>query len=326
MNLIADIGGTNARLALAGAEGPDLSTLRSYRNADFASFDAVLTRYLADLGPPFLTAMVVAVAGPVRGTRARLTNRDWHFHDATLAERFGIEKVRLINDLTALGHAATRLDPSALTPLVTAEAPPDQQALVVGIGTGFNVSPVIPDGPRITCPSVEAGHVSLPGSVLRQITAHAPQVGDPYPTVEDLFSGRGFQDLLARVTGDSTGEEPSHGEDLVVQRHGELVGADAADLLARYGTPGTETASAAIDLYAQLIGLLLRDLTLAHLATGGLYLAGGVARGILSSPAAQHCEAILRQPSRFYDRQPPAWIITDDAAALIGCAGVAAQL
>ncbi len=307
MNLIADIGGTNARLALAGSADPEPLSLRRYRNADFASFEDVLERYLADTGEPRFKRMVIAVAGPILGNAAQMTNLSWRIAGPELVARFGAENVVLINDLTALGHAARHLGPDQLDNLVEGNAAPDlaQQALVVGIGTGFNVSPIIHCGDKVICPSVEAGHASLPMSVAREMARYAAGLDAFFPTIEHCFSGRGLQDFLHHMTG--------------------LQDTDAADHVARYGVQGYEKATAAVDLYATMLGHLLNDLTLAYLPARGIFLAGGVARSVLSTPAARHCAEIMRRPSQYYPGQVPAWIITGDVAALIGCASVASR-
>ncbi|WP_136637128.1 ROK family protein [Pseudooceanicola onchidii] len=300
MQVIADIGGTNARLALVGPDGMVPDSVRSYRNAGFARFDDLLTAYLAEVGQVGLTRLVVAVAGPVKGDSARLTNLDWTLSVPDLAAAFGAE-VRIINDLTALGYASPALRPDQLRPLVAGAAVARGQALVVGIGTGFNVSPVIPLNPGVICPGVEAGHASLPSACARALDHAMPGLSDSFPTVEDLFSGRGLQALVSAHSG-----------------------GEAAALVSSHGQ-GNAEGDAVVDLFARLIGLLLRDLSMLYLPTGGLYLAGGVARSVLSTAAARECAAILTAPSRFLAGPIPAWLIVEDAAALTGCAAVARQ-
>ena len=75
--LLADVGGTNARLALARNGVSDESSITRYRGDDYDSFDKVVQTYLAEQDNPRLSAVCVAVAGPVSGGKASLTNRDW---------------------------------------------------------------------------------------------------------------------------------------------------------------------------------------------------------------------------------------------------------
>lgn len=305
MNLIADIGGTNARFALAGSSGPRSGTLRSYRNADFARFDDLLNRYMQDIAQTLFECMVIAVAGPVRGDVVHMTNLDWHISVTSLVKNFGIQDVRIINDLTALGYATRHLEPETLEVLVecSLDHKAMRQALVVGIGTGFNVSPVIYRDNRVICLSVEAGHVSLPTSVAREMDRRVPGLDEFYPTVEHCFSGRGLRDFLRRVTGEQN--------------------ATVMQMIDSYRNETSAKVTDALDLYAVLLGQLLRELTLAYLPTGGIFLAGSVARSILSLQARSQCSQVLSRPSRFYSDRVPAWIVTEDSAALIGCAQIA---
>ena len=83
--LLADVGGTNARLALARNGVIDESSITRYRGDDYDSFDKVVQTYLAEQDNPRLSAVCVAVAGPVSGGKASLTNRDWDFSEDRLA-------------------------------------------------------------------------------------------------------------------------------------------------------------------------------------------------------------------------------------------------
>lgn len=306
MNLIADIGGTNARLALSVGSGPVAQTIRSYRNDDFDSFEDILSEYLSSVSDGPVTGMVVAVAGPVTGRTGRLTNRDWSLSSDHLEQRFGVDRAEIINDLTALGYAVPYLQKELLQSLVGDDTGPKtgQPMLVVGIGTGFNVSPVIPVGDRIVCPSVEAGHASMPYGVVLQGEKWISGFGQAFPTIEHLFSGRGLRRFL----------------DLTQAKMGEDVKAQ----IASEGTDDGKAALSQMDLYAMLMGHLVRDLSMTYLPTGGIFLAGGVARSIVSATAMHHSVDVLRSPSRFLANPPPVWLIVEDSAALFGCAYVAA--
>ncbi|WP_323785269.1 glucokinase [Thalassovita sp.] len=304
MRLVADIGGTNSRLALAQQGMVLPGTAHSYCNDDFTGFDAVADRFLDDTGEARIDEIVVAVAGPVNGTRARLTNRDWLFDADLITARLAGAQVRLINDLTALGHAVPVLDDQQLLRVAPGIVPdgPIRQSLVVGIGTGFNVSPVIQSGGAVLCPSVEMGHVTLPAGIGAALEARQPGLSPAFPTVEDCFSGRGLSHLCAALTG-----------------QGDLTPAQIID---GYGTSDELTGLA--DFYGDLIGWLLRDLLLAYMPMAGIYFAGSVARAVLSLPAATRTIATFRQPLPIDTRaQCPLWIIQDDRAGLLGCSRIA---
>lgn len=200
MRLVADIGGTNARLALSqdGVVLPE--TVRSFRNEDFDSFLAVAHRFLETTDAHDLTETVVAVAGPVWGTHAKLTNRDWRFEVGEIASALNLASVALINDLSALGHALLALKPTQLLPILPGEdaSASPTQSLIVGIGTGFNVCPVLHSAEKVECMEAEFGHMSLPLSVADIAQPVLGDISDVFPTVEECFSGRGYKAVLER--------------------------------------------------------------------------------------------------------------------------------
>lgn len=198
MRLVADIGGTNARLAFAQDRVVVLDSVRSYRNDQFDGFLTLVRTYLAQSDARDVSELIVAVAGPVLGDQARLTNRDWRFDANTLSADLGLRSVTLINDLSALGHALPSLSRSHLMSIYETGFNPAvaTQSLIVGIGTGFNVSPVLHFGDTVRCVDTEFGHVSLMGSVLLNATPELRNVFDKFSTVEECFSGRGYQAVM----------------------------------------------------------------------------------------------------------------------------------
>ncbi|MGD1883419.1 MAG: glucokinase [Paracoccaceae bacterium] len=288
--LVADVGGTNTRIGFAGRDGVLMESVRRYRNDDFPDFATLADGYLAGRDA---AAFTVAIAGPVGAQSGRLTNRDWHFDAPDLGARFGIPNVTLLNDLAALGHALPALPNSAL--LHVAEGQPDgPQGLVIGLGTGFNVSPV--HLTREVVFEAETGHASLPSDVaviLRQEIDPAP-----FPTVEDLFSGRGLKRLhVALGHADAPTEEIAKNEKTMA-------------------------------LMARALGALTRSLAYLYMPLGGMFFNGSLARALLNG---SHTRTVLAplQADPIFDgclARIPIRLLVDDAAALHGCARQAARL
>ncbi|MCA1336916.1 glucokinase [Pseudooceanicola marinus] len=295
MKLVADVGGTNVRFALAEGARILPQTIRAFRNDDFATFYAAADHYLAEAAPGALDRMCVAVAGPVTGDHARLTNRDWSFQIERLIESYAPE-ARLINDLEALGYSVPSLSADGVR-MVTEGTPAwGNQALVAGIGTGFNVSPVVirDDGPVV--PKAEMGHVQLATRIHEAVSARAKGAAHGFETVEHLFSGRGFERLWHLSTGRS--ETPA-----------ALMGSGDADLADH------------VTFYAGLMAMLAQDLTLAFLPGQGIHFAGGVARAVLSNGGGPaFAEAYGRPLALDTAWHVPVKLILDDTAALAGCA------
>ena len=305
MRLVADLGGTNCRLALVPAAGQSLKSVQSYRNEDFASFSDLLKRYLTSFGEPEITEIVIAAAGPVNGSAAdqtaQITNRDWSLSARDLSRGMGNIPVHFLNDLSALGHSLGDLiysDIAVVYPVPTVD--PLAQKLVIGIGTGFNVSPVIstPDG--VTCLHSEYGHVALPLDLHQALVAQIGSMAESFTTIECCFSGRGFTALHAAFAP-----------------HAPL--RSAAEIMA---APLRAEGTDFITFYAQLLALLSRNLLKGFLPLGGLYFAGSVARSLLTGPGRSGFVATYSQADpRFPALTAPVFCILEDAAALKGCAG-----
>ncbi|MAN56821.1 MAG: glucokinase [Paracoccus sp.] len=300
--LLGDVGGTNARLAIARNGVIDDNTVTRFRGDDFASFDDVVRRFQKDQDQRRITSVCIAVAGPVSGGKASLTNRDWDFDEHRLARLTDADHVRLINDLTALGYATPSLSGDGLA--VLREAPEDRarngQALVVGLGTGFNVCAVraLPGG-AITAMEAEEGHTHLPANIWQRLSETVgAEAARAFTSTEETFSGRG----LSRFHAARTGTDPVPGE-----------------RIARAAEAGDPQAVATYDLFAEMVGLMCRELTLHFMPLEGLYLAGSVGRSI-ADRIDRFSTGLLSQPfMRHIPENTPIFLIRDDMAALQGC-------
>lgn len=280
IRLVADVGGTNTRIGLAKNRKVTSGSIRSYRNKNFDSFDNVLDAYMSENGKPTFGEMAIAVAGPSSRGRAKLTNRDWHFDAAALCRAHNAQVV-LLNDLSALGYALAE-GPAEVETLMPAKGTGNGngQALVVGIGTGFNVAPVLLAGDHTSCLTVEYGHTSLPSDIAEQVGQIA-QVDD-FPTVEELFSGRGYRALKDHA-------DPAELDDL----YAKLVGLLARNLRLAF-LP---------DAGIYFAGGVARN----------LFATPARATFIKTYNAAFDLQHI--QPA-------PAFVLSDDAGALAGCASI----
>lgn len=304
MRLIADIGGTNSRLALSLSGEISSGTIRSYANKNWDSFYAIISDFLLKESAQQLTEIVLAVAGPVHGNRAKLTNLDWRVDTIQLAEICADVPACLLNDLTALGYSVPALHADQLK-LVSAGLTNQStisQSMVVGIGTGFNISPVLETANAVICPAVEAGHISMPLAVVQNLQRLGFDQAD-FPTVEALFSGRGFVDFCQKLAGGAAMTGPA--------------------LIEAYDMSQQAEVTQAIDAYSGLLGHLLRSLSLAYMPSAGVYLAGSVARSVMTK-APQPCVEVFREPAAIVTcNNAPIWMVNDDLAALSGCANFA---
>ncbi|MEJ6388889.1 glucokinase [Gymnodinialimonas ulvae] len=304
LSLVADIGGTNTRVALADDAAVRMNSVSRYRNADHGGIAAVIARYLADTGQDraAVTGCCVAMAGPVHDGVGTLTNLDWRIDKTVLAEALSAERVAVLNDLQAQGHAIGQVAADDLQEVLPQPSTnPKAAKLVIGIGTGFNACPVFDTAAGRFVPPSEAGHVSLPAS----IEALHPLLGDlcdakGFPSVEEVLSGRGVRHLHRAL----------HGEDI-----------DPADVLARIAE-GEVAACATGALFVRVMGESAGSLALSHLPFGGIYMVGGVTRAFAPHLAQFGFTDAFRGKGRFsgFMEQFGVSVVTDDYAALTGCA------
>jgi len=305
--LVADIGGTNTRVALASGGRVARDTIRRYANAEAAGLPDILGAYLAEMGARCAGACVAA-AGPVQNGVAEMTNLDWVITPDDVRRATGAATVAILNDLQAQGHALDRLAPDSLRQVLPGVAHPRPGSrLVVGVGTGFNAAPVHRTATGILVAASECGHQSLPlrSEADLRLARHVEDAHG-FAGIEDVLSGRGLERLYGwRAT-----------------EAGQTASLAAVDIVARIGDGSDPVALATAQTFVTLLGRVVGDLALVHLPFEGIYLIGGVARAFTPYLAPMGFGAAFRDKGRFSSLvdEFPVHIIEDDYAALQGCA------
>ncbi len=307
-SLVADIGGTNTRVALA--DGLDLvpRSLRRFRNADYPGLETVLREYLAAEGNVDCKGACVAVAGPVRNGIGEMTNLDWKIDTATLAQAAQAETVSILNDLQAQGFALQHLSQDNLLPVIpTPDAPEDATRIVVGAGTGFNAAPVFHTRRgRLVAPS-EVGHSSMPIRNEGDLRlAKYVESAHGFPGIEDVLAGRGLERIYAWLGSEA----------------GVVREIRAAEIMHALGEGTDPRAEETARIYVRLLGSVVGDLALTVLPFGGIYLIGGVATAFTPYLDRFGFADAFRDKGRFagFMQTFGVSVVKDDCAALIGCA------
>ena len=314
--VLADIGGTNTRVALAAGPTVQEASVKRYRNAEWSGIGAVLRDYLdaAEIAPD---AACVAMAGPVRDSAGKLTNLDWEVNREILQNATGARTLAVLNDMQAQGHALGHIPVENLTTLHKgAPASPHSARLVVGVGTGMNAAPVYRLGEQTLVPPGEAGHATL---ALRsddelRLFQYVSRKHDG-AGVEHFLSGRGFERIWHWLCEEDGVTDASK------------VDIPAAEVMA-LKEAGDPRAARAVETFSRLLGRVCGDLALITLPFGGIYLIGGVARHFAPHLATNGFEAAFCDKGRFSEfmRQFPVRLVTDDYAALSGCAAHLAEM
>ncbi len=313
--LLADIGGTNTRVALADGTDVRLGSIRRFPNADYMArgqdIAHVLQDYLAQTGAA-VTGVCVAAAGPVQDGVATMTNLDWVMDAAKLSAATGARKVAILNDLQAQGQALGHIPAENLRTVIDGPVKPGAAMLVVGLGTGVNAAPVHSGTPGRVVPPSECGHVNMPVRTDEDFrlarfieTSLAAQGEVPHAGVEEVLAGRGLANLHAFAAAEAG-------------RPASLTSAEVLHALAA----GDPVAAHAARLYVHILGQTLADLALIHLPYGGIFLIGGMSRAMTPSFASLNLTAEFRESRRvdLLQKDFAVTVVEDDYAALTGCA------
>jgi glucokinase len=322
--LAGDIGGTNTRLIIAEVDGPRCRTLieRRLPSRDHASFASVLESFLsAARGDKSLAASraCFAIAGPIRdddGTqRVRLTNLPWAMDSAAIASEFDFERVRFINDFQAVGYGIEALAPRDLATLQAGSPRAHGPRVVLGAGTGLGQTVCVWQGDHYEALPAEGGHVDfaptdeMQDELLRYLRKQHGRV-----SCERILSGSGlvhlYEFLHSRAAGGAASAPPLHTPDPAAAVSAAAL--DGSDPLAVQ----------ALDLFVRIYGAHAGDLALTVLATGGVYVAGGIAPKIIAKLKDGAFVRAFNAKGRMAElvRSMPVLVVMNESAGLLGAA------
>lgn len=313
--LAGDIGGTHTRLLLGEVRKGGWQTLAraDYPSDQFATFDDLLRLFL-ETGRFRPVSMVLAVAGPVRHGRVKVTNLPWTLDALELARQHALEDVILLNDFEAQGHALPLLGAEDVVTLQAGEPDPDGVRALIGAGTGLGMAQVVPCAGGWRVIPGEGGHVDFAprNEAELDLWRHVrKELGRA--SVESLLSGPGIERIhryLCQRDGVATSEAGTAQISQVA--------------LAEPGSRERQT----LRLFVHLYGAVAGNLALLDLPRGGLYLGGGIAPKILPLLQAEgFLEAFLdKAPMGELLKTIPVQVVANEALGLLGAAEVAVQL
>ena len=300
--LIADIGGTNARFALAEPGGlpEDERTLQVAEHADMA---LAIETYLAGRR---VGSAVIAVATPVESDAIRFTNSPWSFSIQGLRDRLGFDRLDIINDFVAQALAMPHLERAELEPMGGGEAAPQRAIGVLGPGTGLGVSALVPGKAGWTALPTEGGHVTwAPAGEREWAVRRVLQQRFAHVSNERLLSGQGLLNLALALA--------------------ELDGLACAattpqDVTEAAGAGTCPACKEAVALFSGILGSAAGDLALIAGARGGVYVAGGICLrlGALFDRAAFRQRFEAKGRMRAYLQPIPTWLVLRGDTGLMG--------
>lgn len=266
--LVGDLGGTNARFALAQSDTGSYDQDQTLRCADFNTAVDAMDAYLEQVGAPIPRVICLAVAGPVKNNAVRFLNNNWQIDAAVLSERFDGARVQLVNDFEAVAHSLPLLTAEHLETIGPVEArvplEGDFTVGVLGPGTGLGVAGLLRRGNQAIPIGGEGGHTGFApetGAQVRVLKALREKF--ERVSAERLLSGPGVENIYWAL-------QQIHGVD------GGRV--SAAEVFSRALANEDPIASETVQLFYEGLGQVAGDLALKLGATDGIFIAGGIAQ------------------------------------------------
>lgn len=318
-----DVGGTKTWLGIFHAKGSDAAAPLSLQRAaklsskSATSLEQLVAEFIAHEPRPVDYACF-GLPGPVGGSRVKLVNLPWEVDADALCAKFGFRRTLLINDLVANAYGIGELDPSDFALLHAGIPSAAGNMAVISPGTGLGEAGIFWDGHKHLPFACEGGHSDfaprseLEVGLLRHLLSRYGHV-----SCERVLSGSmGIPNLYAflRDTG-RTPETPAIAEALQTGDPGSIISAAALEA-------SCPLCVETMDLFSSILGAEAGNLALKTMATGGLFIGGGIATKILPLLLRPPLLEALFAKGRFSDfmRKIPLRVILNERAALLGAA------
>jgi glucokinase len=322
MILAGDIGGTNARLAYFQPQNGHLKLVseRVFPSREHREFGEIVVQFVDDSGTR-PEAACFGIAGPVRNGRVETSNLPWVIEQSRLAQQIHLPSTLLINDLEANAWGIGALAPADLVALNRVAGTPVGNQAVIAPGTGLGEAGLFWDGTRHHVFACEGGHTDFaPQGDLQIELLRFLQTRIGHVSYERILSGPGLvnvYEFLRQVEGRKESEELS-----LAMKSGDAAAAISLAALHRTDI----LAEKALDLWISVYGAEASNLALKIMATGGLFLAGGISPKILPKlTGSLFMEAFLdKGRMRPLVESMPVQVVTNDKAGLLGAARCAA--
>jgi glucokinase len=322
MILAGDIGGTHARLAFFEPANGHFRLVSSsiFPSRDYSGLDEIVTQFVkaSTLHPD---QACFGIAGPVRNGRVEASNLPWVVESRRLADELKIREAMLINDLEANAWGVGELAAADVVALNQVKGNPSGNQAVIAAGTGLGEAGMLRDGTRYQIFACEGGHCDfaprneMEVELFRYLTGRFGHV-----SYERIVSGPGLVNVYLFLRDTGRGTEAKWLRD-------EMQQSDPAAAISRAAVEGKcALCEQALDLFVSVYGAETGNLALKTLATGGVYLGGGIAPKLLSKLTGPLFMQAFVSKGRM---QPlleaiPVKVITNDQTALFGAARCAA--
>jgi glucokinase len=322
MILAGDIGGTNARLAFFDISDGRFSLVSAsvFPSREFGGLDRIVAKFV-DATRLHPDAACFGVAGPVRDGRVEASNLPWIIESKRLADELHLKKAVLINDLEANAWGIATLDPKDVVTLNQVKGNPVGNQAVISAGTGLGEAGMYWDGTKHHIFASEGGHADfaprdeLEIDLFRYLSGRFGHV-----SYERVISGPGLVNVFHFLRDTGRGTEPQWLTE-------EMLHSDPAAAISNAALSGKcPMCEHALDLFASVFGAEAGNLALKVMATGGVYLGGGIAPKMLAKLSGPLFMRAFLGKGRMQPllESMPVKVITNDKTALMGAARCAA--
>jgi glucokinase len=318
MILAGDIGGTHARLAFFDVLDGRFSLISAsvFPSREYSGLDEIVAKFVqtANLSPDIAC---FGIAGPVRNGRVEASNLPWIIESKRLADELKITKALLINDLEANAWGIPALDAKDVVALNHVKGKPIGNQAVIAAGTGLGEAGMYWDGLRHHVFASEGGHGDFaPRNPLEVELFNYLRTRFGHVSYERIVSGPGLVNVFSFLRDTGRGTPPQWLVD-------EMAHSDPAAAISRAGMDSKcSLCEQALDLFVSIYGAEAGNLALKLMATGGVYLGGGIAPKMLaklSGPLFMRAFAGKGRMQALLESMP-VMVIINDQIALLGAA------
>lgn len=329
MLIAGDVGGTKARIGLfeRRAGKVELITSEDYSSKDYKSLEEILGVFMQKHTSAIkghLEAGCFGLPGPVVNGRVKVTNLPWEVSMVEVGQALKVGKVKLVNDLVSTAAAIPNFSPSSLKTLYGGEGHDRAgSCVVVAPGTGLGHSLIHREGGWSVLLASEGGHANFaPTNDIEIELLKYLQKRLPHVSVESLLCGPGINNIYTFLRDSGYGEEPAEMKTAEAREH------PASTITGIAMAGGSDLCVKTLNMFCSMLGAHCSNIVLTYLATGGVYLGGGIPPKISEFLAnGSFLDGYLKKgKQKERVEATPVFIIKDDFASLFGAAAIASTL
>jgi len=307
--LIADIGGTNARFALASSTSPYFEFAQTLQCEDFDNIEEAIDTYLKTHDIQSLQGICFAVAGPINNQSVRFTNNHWSINALDLQTRYATNQVQLLNDFESIAYSLRQLDEGDLSVIGESNSLDLSKDFTVGVlgpGSGLGVAGLCQRGELLHPLATEGGHVGFsPDNALQELIMQCLHKKFKRVSNERLLSGPGLVNIHEALCEINDKPNP---------------GFSPADIAVSAREKSDPLCVQSMQLFFEILGQVAGDTAMSLGAHQGIYIGGGIAQRYPNQLASSKFRAAFERKGRYRKLMEgiPTWLITHKNPGLLG--------